>query len=54
MGLGVEMVASIFLLRGAFLVERMLDRCACMWPLNVASEIGIYLVTWFTVNSGQD
>ena len=52
MGLGVEMVVSIFLLRGEFLVERMLDICICMWPLNAASEIGVYLVTWFTVNSG--
>ena len=37
MGLGVEMIVSIFLLRGEFLVEKMLDRCACMWPLNVSS-----------------
>ena len=41
-------------LRGAFLFERMLDSCACMCPLNVASDIGVYLVTWFTVNSSQD
>ena len=34
MELGVEVVVSIFFLRGAFLVEQMLDRCACMWPLN--------------------
>ena len=54
MGLGVEKVVSIFLLRGAFFVERMLDCCACMWPMNLASEIGVYLVTWFTVSSGQD
>ena len=54
MGLGVEMVVSIFLLKGASLVEQILDRCACMWPLNAASEIGVYLVTWFTLNSGQD
>ena len=54
MGLGFGMVVSIFLLRGAFLVKLMLDLCACMWPLNVASEIGVYLVTWFTVNSGQN
>ena len=54
MGLGVEMIVYIFLLRGAFLVERMLDRCSCMWPFNVASEIGLYLVTLFTVNLGQD
>ena len=45
MGLGVEMVVSMLLLRGDFLVEQMLDRCACMWHLNVASEIGVYLVT---------
>ena len=51
--LGVEMVVSIFVLRGALMVEKMLDLCACMWPLNVASEIGLYLVTCFTVNSGQ-
>ena len=54
MGLGVEMVLSIFLLRGDFLVERMLYHCACIWHFNVDSEIGVYLVTWFTVNSGQD
>ena len=48
------MVMYIFLLRGDFLVERMLDCCLCMCPLNVASEIGVYLVTWFTVNSGQN
>ena len=53
MGLGVEMVVSIYFLRGACLVELMLDRCACMWTLNMASEIGVYLVTWFTVNSDQ-
>ena len=53
MGLGVDMVVSMFLLREAFLVEQMLDCCACMWSLTVASEIGVYLVTWFTVNSGQ-
>ena len=53
MGLGVEMVVSIFLLRGVFLVELMLDCCAYMWTLNVASEIEVYLVTWFTVNSSQ-
>ena len=52
MGMGVEMVVSIFLLRGSFLVELMLDHWACMGPLNAASEIGVYLVTWFTVNSG--
>ena len=51
--LGVEMVVSIFFLCGVFLVVRMMDLCACMWPLNVASEIGAYLVTLFTVNSGQ-
>ena len=34
MGLGVEIVVSIFLLRGALLVERMLDCCAFMYPLN--------------------
>ena len=45
---------SYFLVRGTFLFEQMLDRCACMWPLNVASEIGEYFVTWFTVNSVQD
>ena len=45
MGLGVEMVMSILLLRGAFLIEQILDQCACMWPLNVASEIGVYLFT---------
>ena len=49
MGLGVDMVVSIFLLRGPFLVERILDRY-----LTVSSEIGVYLVTWLTVNSGQD
>ena len=54
LGLVVEMVVSIFLLKWDFLVEWMLDRCACMWPLNVASKIGVYLVTWFTVNSGHD
>ena len=54
MGLGVEMVVSIFFLRGDFLVEIILYCCACMWPLNVASVIGVYLVTWFTINSGQD
>ena len=53
MGLGVEMVVSIFLLIGAFLVEKMLYRCPCMWNLNVASDIGVYLVTWFAVNLGQ-
>ena len=53
MGLGVDMVVSMFLLRGAFLVELMFYRYACMGPLNVASEIGVYLVTWFTVNSGK-
>ena len=37
MGLGVDMVVSVFLLRGAFLVKQMLDCCACMWNLNVAS-----------------
>ena len=35
--LGVEMVVSVFFLRREFLVEPMLDRCACMWSLNVAS-----------------
>ena len=44
------MVVPIFLLKGKFLVEQMLYRCACMWPLTVASEIGVYLVTWFTVH----
>ena len=53
MGQCVEMLVSIFLLSGEFLVEQMLNRCARMWPLNVASEIGAYLVTLFTVNSGQ-
>ena len=53
MGLGVEMVVSIFLLRRAFLVELMLDCCAFMWTFNVASYIGVYLVTWITVNSCQ-
>ena len=42
------MLVPIFLLKGAFLVEQMLDCCACMWPLTVASEIGV--VTWFTVH----
>ena len=50
MGLGVGMVVSIFL-RGSFLVERMLDFCACMWLLTVSSEIVVYLVTLFTINS---
>ena len=54
MGLVVEMLVSIFLLRGDFFVEKMLDRCAYMWPFNVASEIGLYLFAWFRVNSGQD
>ena len=54
MGLGLETVVSIFLLRVAFLGDQMLDCCACMRLLNVASEIGVYLVTCFTVNSGQD
>ena len=49
MGLGVDMVVTIFLLRGAFWIELMLDRCACMWHFSVASEIGLYLGTWFTV-----
>ena len=42
-----------FLLRGAFLVEQILNSCAWMWSLTVASEMGVYLVTWFTGNSGQ-
>ena len=46
MGLGVDMVVSIFFSRGGILVERMLDRCACMWHLTVASYIGAYLVNW--------
>ena len=50
MGLGVKMLVSIFLLGGVFLVEQMLDCSACMWHLTVASEIGVYLVTCFTVN----
>ena len=54
MGLCVEMVVSIFVLRGEFLVERMLDRCESMWDLNMASEIGVYVVTCFTFNSGQN
>ena len=54
MGLGVDMVVNMFLLVWSLLIERMLDRCACMWPLTVASEIGVYLFTWFTVNLGQD
>ena len=37
MGLGVKIVVSVFLLRGTLLVEQMLDCCAFMWPLNVAS-----------------
>ena len=48
------MAVSIYLSRGSFLVERILDHCACMWPLTVASEIVVYLVNWFTVNLGQD
>ena len=54
MGLGVDMVVSILFLKGASLVERMLNQCAYMWPLTVASEIGVRLVTWFIVNSGQN
>ena len=53
MGLVVGMVVSILLLKGNFLVELMLYCCAYMWPLTVASEFGLYLVTWITVNSGQ-
>ena len=53
MGLGVDMVLSIFLLRRDFLVEMFLDHCACMWPLTAASETGVYLVPWFTVNLVQ-
>ena len=53
MRLGVGMLVSMFLLKGGFLVERILYLCACMWPLTVASEIGVYLFTWFTVNSGR-
>ena len=29
----------------SFLVERILDRCAYMWPLTVDLEFGVYLVT---------
>ena len=54
MRLGFVMVVYRFLLKGAFLFERMLDCCVFMWPLTVASEIEGYLVTWFTVNPGQD
>ena len=54
MGMGIDMVVPIFLLRGAFLVEQIMYHCAYMWLLTVASEIGVYLVTWFIVNSGQD
>ena len=54
MGLGVGMVVSMFLLKWAFLVKRMLDCCSCMWPLTVTSEFGAYLVNWFAVNLGQD
>ena len=53
-GLGVEIVVSIFLFREDFLVELILDHCACMGTLNLASEIRIYLVTWFTDNLGQN
>ena len=54
MGLVVEILVSIFLLGGGFLVEIMLDCCACRCHFNVASEIGVYLVTWFIVNLGKD
>ena len=54
MRLGVNMLVSMFVLRGAFLVERMLYCCAYMWPVTVDSEIGLYLVTLLTVNSVQD
>ena len=46
------MVVSIYFL-GVFLVERMLDLYACIWTLTVAYETGVYLFTWFTVNSDQ-
>ena len=54
MVLGVGMIVTMFLLKGGFLVEQMLDHCACMCPLNLSSYIGVYLITWFTVNSVQD
>ena len=54
LALGVGMVVSTLLSKGALLVERMLDIYACMCRLTVASEFGVYFVTWFTVNSGQD
>ena len=54
MGMGIDMVVSIFLLRGDFLVEKMLDQCSRMWNFTMASDIGLHLVPWFTVSSGQD
>ena len=37
MGLGVGMIVSMLFFKMGLLVERMLDRCACMWNLNVVS-----------------
>ena len=54
MGLVIDMVVSIFLLIGATLAEQIFDRCLCICILTMALEIGVYVVTWFTVNPGQD
>jgi hypothetical protein len=35
-------------------VDRMLDRCACMWPMVVASEWGRYCCTCLEVSSGHE
>lgn len=36
------------------LVELMLERWACIWPMTVASERGAYCVTCLEVNAGQE
>ena len=36
------------------LVDRKLDRCACMGPMVVASECGFYCWTCMAVRSGQN
>ena len=36
------------------LVDRMLERWACMWPIVVASECGRYWWTCLAVSSGKE